>query len=65
MLGTRRTARRAQGVATGLRGVRRHSPASRLNLIQKWLGRGRLNTRAIYANAVGAEENDITSKMSG
>ncbi len=34
-----------------------------LNLIQKWLGHTKLARTAIYADAVGAEEENIASKM--
>lgn len=34
-----------------------------LNLVQKWLGHAQLSTTAIYANAVGAEEQDIARRM--
>jgi integrase len=34
-----------------------------LNLVQKWLGHAQLSTTAVYANAVGAEEKDIASRM--
>ena len=34
-----------------------------LNLVQKWLGHAQLTTTAIYANAVGAEEQDIARRM--
>jgi integrase/recombinase XerD len=34
-----------------------------LNMIQKWLGHSQLTTTAIYANAVGEEEQNIASKM--
>ena len=34
-----------------------------LNLVQKWLGHAQLTTTAIYANATGAEEKNIASKM--
>jgi site-specific recombinase XerD len=34
-----------------------------LNLVQKRLGHEQLSTTAIYANAVGAEEKNITSRM--
>jgi len=36
-----------------------------LNLVQKWLGHAQLTTTAIYANAVGAEEKTIASRMWG
>ncbi len=36
-----------------------------LNLVQKWLGHAQLSTTAIYADAVGAEEKDIASRMWG
>jgi integrase len=34
-----------------------------LNLVQKWLGHAQLSTTAIYADAVGAEEKQIASRM--
>ena len=34
-----------------------------LNLVQKWLGHAQLSTTAIYAEAVGAEEQDIARRM--
>lgn len=34
-----------------------------LNMMQKWLGHSRIETTAIYANAVGAEERAIASRM--
>jgi integrase/recombinase XerD len=34
-----------------------------LNLVQKWLGHAQLSTTAVYANAVGAEEKDIASRL--
>ncbi|WP_239021567.1 hypothetical protein [Novacetimonas cocois] len=34
-----------------------------LNMVQKWLGHAQLSTTAIYADAVGAEEQDIARKM--
>jgi integrase len=36
-----------------------------LNMVQKWLGHAQLSTTAIYADAVGAEEQAIASKMWG
>jgi integrase/recombinase XerD len=36
-----------------------------LNLVQKWLGHAQLSTTAIYADAVGAEEQDIARRMWG
>jgi integrase/recombinase XerD len=34
-----------------------------LNLVQRWLGHAELSTTAIYANAVGEEEQKIASWM--
>ena len=34
-----------------------------LNMMQKWLGHSRIETTAIYANAVGPEERAIASRM--
>jgi integrase/recombinase XerD len=36
-----------------------------LNMTQKWLGHARLETTAIYANAVGPEEQKIAERMWG
>jgi site-specific recombinase XerD len=36
-----------------------------LNLVQKWLGHAQLSTTAIYADAVGAEEQEIAERMWG
>jgi len=36
-----------------------------LNMVQKWLGHAQLSTTAIYADAVGAEEQAIAAKMWG
>jgi integrase len=44
-------------------GVAAVSAGIPLNLVQKWLGHAQLSTTAIYANAVGAEEKDIASRM--
>jgi integrase/recombinase XerD len=34
-----------------------------LNMMQKWLGHARIETTAIYANAVGREERNIARRM--
>lgn len=34
-----------------------------LNMMQKWLGHSRIETTAIYADAVGSEERAIASRM--
>ena len=34
-----------------------------LNLVQRWLGHAQLSTTAIYANAVGEEEQSIAARM--
>ena len=34
-----------------------------LNLVQKWLGHAQLSTTAIYADAVGEEEQSIAARM--
>lgn len=46
-------------------GVAAVSNAIPLNLVQKWLGHAQLTTTAIYANAVGTEEQDIARRMWG
>ncbi len=57
-----------QGSAKGLR----HSFAITclqkgipLNMVSKWLGHSRMETTAIYANALGEEERDIASRLWG
>ena len=44
-------------------GVRAVSEGISLNLVQKWLGHAQLTTTAIYADAVGDEEQSIAAKM--
>ena len=44
-------------------GVAAVSAGIPLNLVQKWLGHAQLTTTAIYADAVGAEEQDIAQRM--
>ena len=46
-------------------GVAAVSSGIPLNMVQKWLGHAQLSTTAIYADAVGAEEQDIARKMWG
>ena len=44
-------------------GVAAVSKGISLNMVQKWLGHSALTTTAIYANAVGEEEQSIASRM--
>jgi integrase/recombinase XerD len=44
-------------------GVTAVSKGIALNMVQKWLGHAQLTTTAIYANAVGEEEQSIASRM--
>jgi integrase/recombinase XerD len=44
-------------------GVNAVSRGISLNMVQKWLGHSALTTTAIYANAVGEEEQEIASRM--
>ena len=44
-------------------GVTAVSKGITLNMVQKWLGHSQLTTTAIYANAVGEEEQSIASRM--
>lgn len=44
-------------------GVQAVSKGIALNMVQKWLGHAQLTTTAIYANAVGEEEQSIASRM--
>ena len=46
-------------------GVAAVSAGIPLNLVQKWLGHAQLKTTAICADPVGAEEEDIASRMWG
>jgi integrase len=55
-----------QASPKGLRhgfGVQAVSVGIPLNMVQKWLGHAQLSTTAIYADAVGAEEQAIAAKM--
>jgi integrase/recombinase XerD len=55
-----------QASPKGLRhgfGVAAVSAGIPLNLVQKWLGHAQLTTTAIYANAVGEEEQNIAARM--
>jgi integrase len=44
-------------------GVSAVSRGISLNMVQKWLGHAQLTTTAIYANAVGEEEQNIAARM--
>jgi integrase/recombinase XerD len=44
-------------------GVTAVSKGIALNMVQKWLGHSQLTITAIYANAVGEEEQNIASRM--
>lgn len=44
-------------------GVAAVSKGVALNMVQKWLGHAQLSTTAIYANAVGEEEQHIAARM--
>ena len=44
-------------------GVSAVSRGISLNMVQKWLGHAQLTTTAIYANAVGEEEQSIAARM--
>jgi integrase/recombinase XerD len=44
----------------GVAAVQAHIP---LNLVQRWLGHAQLSTTAIYAEAVGQEEQEIAARM--
>jgi integrase/recombinase XerD len=46
-------------------GVAAVSAGIPLNLVQKWLGHAQLTTTAIYADAVGAEEQNVARRMWG
>jgi integrase/recombinase XerD len=54
----------AKGLRHGF-GVAAVTAGIPLNLVQKWLGHAQLSTTAVYANAVGAEEQDIARRMWG
>src|SRR4051812_28765379 len=44
-------------------GVQAVSRGIALNMVQKWLGHAQLTTTAIYANAIGEEEQSIAARM--
>ena len=44
----------------GVAAVQAHIP---LNLVQRWLGHAQLSTTAIYAEAIGQEEQEIAARM--
>ena len=44
-------------------GVQAVSKGIALNMVQKWLGHAQLTTTAIYADAVGEEEQSIAARM--
>lgn len=44
-------------------GINAISKGVPLNLLQKWLGHAQLSTTAIYANAIGQEEQNIAARM--
>ncbi|MGB0697019.1 MAG: tyrosine-type recombinase/integrase [Rhodospirillaceae bacterium] len=55
-----------QASAKGLRhgfGVQAVSVGIPLNLVQRWLGHAQMSTTAIYANAVGSEEQAMVARM--
>lgn len=57
---------RPQASPKGLRhgfGVAAVQAGIPLNMVQKWLGHAQLSTTAIYADAVGAEEQAIAERM--
>jgi integrase/recombinase XerD len=58
----RRTHASPKGLRHGF-GVTAVSKGIALNIVQKWLGHSQLATTAIYANAVGEEEQNIASRM--
>src|SRR3954471_17635135 len=53
---------RPKGLRHGF-GVQAVSRGIALNMVQKWLGHAPLTTTAIYANAVGEEEQSIAARM--
>jgi len=44
-------------------GVAAVSAGISLNVVQKWLGHAQLSTTAIYADAIGEEEQSIAARM--
>ena len=56
----------AQATPKGLRhgyGIHAMQSGIQLNMLQKWMGHADMKTTAIYANAVGKEEQDIAARM--
>jgi integrase/recombinase XerD len=43
--------------------VRAVSRGIAVNMVQRWLGHAQLTTTAVYANAVGEEEQSIAARM--
>jgi len=54
----------AKGVRHGF-GIKATASEVPLNMTQKWMGHSRLETTAIYTNAVGPEERRIAERMWG
>jgi len=57
-----------QATAKGLRhgyGIHAVRSGVQLHMLQKWMGHAQLSTTAIYADAVGKEEQDIAARMWG
>jgi site-specific recombinase XerD len=44
-------------------GITAISKGIALNMLQKWLGHAQLSTTAIYADAMGKEEQSIAARM--
>ena len=44
-------------------GIHAISKGVPLNMLQKWMGHSKMETTAIYANAVGEEQSNIASRM--
>jgi integrase len=56
----------AQACPKGLRhgyGIRAVQSGVQLNMLQKWMGHASMSTTAIYADACGAEEQEIADRM--
>ena len=71
VVGVMRTAQIPDGPHASPKGLRHGygiagiSAGIPLNMLRKWMGHASIETTAIYANAVGAEEQDIAARMWG
>ena len=56
--------RTAKGLRHGF-GINATTNGVQLNMLKKWMGHASIETTAIYADAIGKEEQDIAARMWG